>query len=170
MSRRQLGPRAKTIAVKRITREELRIGRLMYPPVDIERPQTREDCRPGGANEMRPCPWVACKHNLYLDINPKTGSIKFNRPDREPWEVTDSCSLDIAERGARTLEDVAATMNLTRERARQVEVHGLLKLKFGGHLEGDELGGFAKPEGDTHESMGDGPSWSTDEDSVGDVT
>ncbi|MEO8550028.1 MAG: hypothetical protein ABI678_08640, partial [Kofleriaceae bacterium] len=71
--RRRTRPRSKTIAMKRLTREELRQGALMYPPVDIPRPSTREECR----GEMRPCPWVACKHHLYLDINPETGSIKI---------------------------------------------------------------------------------------------
>src|SRR5262245_64087575 len=75
--RRRTRPRSKTIAMKRLTREELRIGALMYPPVDIPRPTTRSECR----EEARPCPWVACKHHLYLDINPETGSIKINFPD-----------------------------------------------------------------------------------------
>src|SRR5579862_5709934 len=61
--RRRTRPRSKTIAMKRLTREELRQGALMYPPVDIPRPTSREECR----GEMRPCPWVACKHHLYLD-------------------------------------------------------------------------------------------------------
>src|SRR5262245_29027826 len=83
--RRRTRPRSKTIAMKRLTREELRVGALMYPPVDIPRPTTRGECR----EEMRPCPWVACKHHLYLDINPETGSIKINFPDLEPWELQD---------------------------------------------------------------------------------
>src|SRR5438128_1430976 len=68
-------PRSKTIAMKRMTRAELQLGALMYPPVeDVERPRTRAECK----NEARPCPWVACKHHLYLDSNPETGSIKIN--------------------------------------------------------------------------------------------
>jgi hypothetical protein len=98
----------------------------MYPPVDIARPTTREQCR----DDMRPCPWVACKHHLYLDINPETGSIKINFPDLEPWEIKHTCALDVAERGGITLEEVGEIMNLTRERVRQVEVRGLLKLKM----------------------------------------
>src|SRR5438445_6816416 len=93
--RRRTRPRSKTIAMKRLTREELRVGALMYPPVDIPRPTSREECK----NEMRPCPWVACKHHLYLDINPETGSIKINFPDLEPWELKHTCALDVAERG-----------------------------------------------------------------------
>lgn len=118
--------RSRTIPLKRLTREDIRIGRLLYPPVDIERPTTRDECR----GEMRPCPWVACKHHLYLDINPETGSIKINFPDLEPWELQHTCSLDVAERGGMSLEEVGEIMNLTRERIRQVEVMGLLKLKI----------------------------------------
>src|SRR5262245_38830783 len=133
--RRRTRPRSKTIAMKRLTREGLRQGALMYPPVDIPRPTSREECR----GEMRPCPWVACKHHLYLDINPETGSIKINFPDLEPWELKHTCALDVAERGGITLEEVGEIMNLTRERIRQVEVRGLLKLKMGSPSP-DELG------------------------------
>ncbi len=133
--RRRTRPRSKTIAMRRLTREELRVGALMYPPVDIARPTSRAEC----AEEMRPCPWVACKHHLYLDINPETGSIKINFPDLEPWELKHTCALDVAERGGITLEEVGEIMNLTRERIRQVEVRGLLKLKMGSPSP-DELG------------------------------
>ncbi len=133
--RRRTRPRSKTIAMKRLTREELRIGAMMYPPVDIPRPTTRAECR----EEARPCPWVACKHHLYLDINPETGSIKINFPDLEPWDLKHTCALDVAERGGITLEEVGEIMNLTRERIRQVEVRGLLKLKMGSPS-ADELG------------------------------
>ncbi|HEY4175618.1 MAG TPA: sigma factor-like helix-turn-helix DNA-binding protein [Kofleriaceae bacterium] len=133
--RRRTRPRSKTIAMKRLTREELRVGALMYPPVDIPRPTSRAQCQ----EEMRPCPWVACKHHLYLDINPETGSIKINFPELEPWELSNTCALDVAERGGITLEEVGEIMNLTRERIRQVEVRGLLKLKMGSPSP-DELG------------------------------
>ncbi|ACY17404.1 sigma factor-like helix-turn-helix DNA-binding protein [Haliangium ochraceum] len=123
--RRRTRPRSKTIAMKRLTREELRVGALLYPPVDIPRPQSRVECK----SEIRPCPWVACKHHLYLDVNPETGSIKLNFPDLEPWELQDTCALDVAERGGITLEEVGEIMNLTRERIRQVEVRGLRKLR-----------------------------------------
>lgn len=123
---RRTRPRSKTIAMKRMTRAELHAGALMYPPVlDIDRPQTRAECK----NEARPCPWVACKHHLYLDINPETGSIKINFPELEPWELEHTCALDVAERGALTLEEIGLITNLTRERIRQVEVRGLLKLQ-----------------------------------------
>jgi hypothetical protein len=133
---RRTRPRSKTIAMKRLTREELRIGALLNPPVDLPRPVTRAECH----QDARPCPWVACKHHLYLDVNPDTGSIKINFPDLEPWELSETCALDIAERGGITLEEVGEIMNLTRERIRQVEVRGLVKLKMLSPSP-DELGG-----------------------------
>jgi hypothetical protein len=123
-SRRKREVRAKTISVKRMTKRELEIGRLLYPEDDYERPRNREECS-GGA---RPCPFVSCKHHLYLDVSARTGAIKLNFPDLEVWEMTETCALDIADRGGTTLEEVGAIMNLTRERIRQVEVKALAKL------------------------------------------
>lgn len=120
--------RAKTIAMKRLTKEELRIGALLYPERSYWRPSTRSEC----ANVARPCPYVSCKYHLYLDVNPRTGSIKVNFPDREVWELEHSCALDVAEQGGITLEEVGDILNLTRERIRQVEVRGLMKLKEAG--------------------------------------
>jgi len=120
-------PRSKTIALKRLTRVELERGAQLYPPVeDVERPRTRAECR----DAPRPCPWVACKHHLYLDINPRTGSIKINFPDLEPWELEHTCALDVADQGGLTLEEIGLITNLTRERVRQVEVRGLLSLRL----------------------------------------
>ena len=128
--------RSKTIAMKRLTKEELRLGALLYPPVEVDdRPHTRAEC----ADMPRPCPYVSCKHHLYLDVNPETGSIKLNFPDLEVWEMKETCSLDVADRNGITLEEVGEIMNLTRERIRQVEVRGLLKLKMGSPSP-DELG------------------------------
>ena len=117
--------RAKTIAMKRLTKEELRIGALLYPERTYWRPKARGEC----ANVSRPCPYVSCKYHLYIDVNPATGSIKINFPDLEVWELQHSCALDVAQTGGITLEEVGEILNLTRERIRQVEVRGLMKLK-----------------------------------------
>ncbi|RKH04084.1 MULTISPECIES: sigma factor-like helix-turn-helix DNA-binding protein [Corallococcus] len=93
--------------------------------VDEQRPRTRADC----INGPRPCLFVSCKHNLYLDVNPETGSIKLNFPDKEITELEHTCALDVAEKGGITLEEVGEIMNLTRERIRQVETRGLMKLR-----------------------------------------
>ena len=124
-SRRKRDVRARTISVKRMTKRELEIGRLMYPETEYWKPRTRAECIDG----PRPCPYVACKHHLYIDVSPRTGAIKLNFPDLEVWEMGESCALDVADRGGTTLEDVGAIMNLTRERIRQVEVKALAKLE-----------------------------------------
>ena len=124
-SRRKRDVRARTISVKRMTKRELEIGRLLYPEADYDKPRTRSDCAGG----PRPCPFISCKHHLYVDVSPRTGAIKLNFPDLEVWELSESCALDVADRGGTTLEDVGAIMNLTRERIRQVEVKALAKLE-----------------------------------------
>ena len=125
-SRRKRDVRARTISVKRMTKRELELGRMLYPDVeDVVRPKLREDC----AQAERPCPFVSCKHHLYLDVSARTGAIKLNFPDLEVWEMAETCALDVADRGGTTLEEVGAIMNLTRERIRQVEVKGLAKLE-----------------------------------------
>jgi len=125
-SRRKRDVRARTISVKRLSKAELERGRLLYPEDTASmRPRTRAECLDG----PRPCPFVSCAHHLYLDVSPRTGAIKLNFPDLEVWEMTETCALDVADRGGTTLEEVGAIMNLTRERIRQVEVKGLAKLQ-----------------------------------------
>jgi len=138
--------RSKTMSRKEMARD-LRRRRLLGE-IDPEeeqllgeigqlRPHTRAEC----VNGSRPCLFVSCKHHLYLDVNPETGSIKLNFPDKEIWELEETCALDVADKGGITLEEVGAIMNLTRERIRQVETRGLLKLREAaeGKLEGDEV-------------------------------
>ncbi len=124
-SRRKREVRARTISVKRMTKRELEIGRMLYPETDYEKPRMRAEC----LDAPRPCPYVSCQHHLFLDVSARTGAIKLNFPDLEVWEMNESCALDVADRGGTTLEDVGAIMNLTRERIRQVEVKALAKLQ-----------------------------------------
>ena len=116
--------RSKTLATRRLTRDELREASEILTAMAGERPQNRGECIEG----PRPCAWVSCKFHLYLDVNPETGSIKLNFPDLEVWEMAETCALDVADRGGITLEEVGEILNLTRERIRQVEVLGLSKL------------------------------------------
>ena len=92
---------------------------------DYIRPKIRNDC----SCRQRPCPFISCKHHLFLDINEETGTIKFNFPEKNVWEMKETCALDVADRGGITLEEVGEILNLTRERIRQVEVKGLCKLR-----------------------------------------
>lgn len=126
-------PRARTIAPKRLSKSEAaRVAGARSIVDEYDRPQTRADC----VVAERPCPFVSCKHHLYLDVNPDTGSIKLNFPDLEPWELAESCALDVADAGGETLERVGEILNLTRERVRQVEVRALLKGKLADAIDG----------------------------------
>jgi Sigma-70, region 4 len=126
--------RSKTMSRKEMARDLRRrrlLGQLdpdeaeLITEIEASRPKSRADC----VNGPRPCLFVSCKQNLYLDVNPETGSIKLNFPDKEIWELAETCALDVAERGGITLEEVGEIMNLTRERIRQVETRGLLRLR-----------------------------------------
>lgn len=121
---------------RKVMARDLRRRRLLWPEdvgADIEvlakfepdRPKERGDC----AGQTGPCIWAACPYNLYLDVNPETGSVKFNFPGKEIWEIEHICALDVADRGGSTLEDVGDIMNLTRERIRQVETRVLEKIR-----------------------------------------
>jgi hypothetical protein len=124
-SRRKRPVRARTICVKRVSRRELELGRELYPESAVQRPATRAEC----SAVPRPCPFVSCKHHLYLDVSQRTGSIKLNFPDLEVWEMTtSSCALDVADEGGSTLESVGSILNVTRERVRQLELAALARL------------------------------------------
>jgi hypothetical protein len=128
--RRRGVPPKKTIAVRRITQLELQAGRdelaELGAEADVphERPRTRGDC----SHVPRPCPYVGCSKNLYLDVS-ESGSIILNFPHLEPGQMAadQSCALDLTNRGGMTLEEIAIVMNLTRERVRQIEVRALLR-------------------------------------------
>ncbi len=123
-------PRRKTFAIRRFTRdmiaaEWVELGGRPESSDQPERPRTWGEC-----THARPCPWVACRHHLYLDVNPATGAITFNHPNLEPHELKHSCSLDVADLGGQTLEQVGDHLNVTRERVRQLELRAILgKLK-----------------------------------------
>ncbi len=123
--RRRSRSRARTISIRRLSKAELNRGRMLYPETDYWKPRTRAECK----DMDRPCPFVSCKYHLFVDVHPVRGSIKLNFPDVEVWEMTETCALDVADRGGITLEEVGEIMNLTRERVRQVETAGLSKLE-----------------------------------------
>mgnify|MGYP001199937795 CR=1 FL=1 len=124
--------RNRTESMRRFSRRELDAGRMAAPEAELApyyemRPKKRSDCL-NGENAARPCPWLSCRFNTYLDVNEETGSVKFNFPDLDIDEIPETCALDIADRGGITLEEVGEIMNLTRERIRQIETRGLNRL------------------------------------------
>jgi hypothetical protein len=123
--KRRSRARARTISIRRLSKAELNRGRELFPETDYWKPKSRSECK----DMDRPCPFVSCKYHLYIDVHPVRGSIKLNFPDIEIWEMTETCALDVADRGGITLEEVGEIMNLTRERVRQVETAGLARLQ-----------------------------------------
>jgi hypothetical protein len=91
---------------------------------EMPRPKSREECK----NVPRPCPYVTCRYNLYLDVR-GDGVLRINFPDREPEEMLASCALDLSEDGPRTLDAVAGLMGMSKERARQIEASAMQKLQ-----------------------------------------
>lgn len=129
------------IPLRTVPRRLLQKARLEEGPLDAEtarlmrrldeeRPRHRSECRA----QARPCPFVSCRHHLFLDVNPDNGSVRFNFPGLALHELPATCALDLAEQGGLTLEAIGGLLNLTRERVRQLERDGLTKLRRG--LEG----------------------------------
>ncbi len=83
---------------------------------DLRRPVTRGDCREGA----RPCLWISCSHHLRRDVSPAR---------RLPLaEMTETCALDVADKGGATLEEIGVMLSITRERVRQIERDALRTL------------------------------------------
>lgn len=116
--------RALNLPTERLTRQEQRD--LQPYPEWVTRPQVRGECE----HDERPCPFAGCRYHLYLDVL-SSGNLKLNHPDRDVVETSPSCVLDVVRDhvGGLTLEDVAAIMNLTRERVRQIELLAIRKIR-----------------------------------------
>jgi len=105
-----------------LTEKDLRTKRMLASYYQIQRPRTRRDC----SETSRPCPWVGCRYHLYLDEG-RHGSIKFNFPDIEPWEMDETCALDLA--CGMPLDEISARLNITGERVRQIIQVAMEKMK-----------------------------------------
>lgn len=57
------------------------------------RPTKRLDCEDG----FRPCPYVACRYHLYLEVD-EMCNIWLNFPDVDLTDMSETCALDIADR------------------------------------------------------------------------
>lgn len=111
--------------------DEQKILQLLQPT----RPPNRSVCEQG----VRPCPYVSCRYHLYLDVR-GDGVLRVNFPDREADELLASCALDMSEDGPRTLDQVAALMGMSKERARQLESSAMEKIRKAlGAAEFDDL-------------------------------
>ena len=96
------------------------------PSLDHPRPASRADCRRG----PRPCPFVGCRHHLYLEVKP-SGAITVAWPHLAPWEIPETCALEVAEGGEHTLDEIGELLNLSCERVRKIERQALARLREG---------------------------------------
>jgi len=132
-SRRRRPARGKAFQVKKMPRKFLALLDTLYPyPEWGKRPKTRAECE----KMPRPCPYVSCRYHRFVDVDSeKKGSqIKFNFPDIIDYEnmdeekFKDTCILDLAAEGPRTLDEIGELLNLTRERVRQIEARAIRRL------------------------------------------
>lgn len=105
-----------------VIEQEAEVGRLLYPEAArLSRPRTRSECVDG----PRPCPWVGCRHNLFLEVTVGEG-LAFREPGREPWDVdpASSCALDVvdAHPGGMTFAEIGEMFQVTAQRVRQIEI------------------------------------------------
>jgi len=114
----------KSLYNRRLNQKDIEALKDYDYPEGIRRPTSRNECR----DDPRPCPFVSCRYHLYLDVT-RTGSIQFNF-NEEPWEIQQSCSLDVADKGDHILEEIAGVLHVCRERIRQIERDALEKLKW----------------------------------------
>jgi len=135
--------RGHTESMRRYSKRESARRAAAYPEqpgVDYQRPVTRADCLPGGANAQRPCPFVSCGHHLAVDVNERNGNIKINFPgaDRDPDldAMPHTCALDVADAGGDaydsdgvTLDVLGDVLGITRQRCQQLEDAVFAKLR-----------------------------------------
>lgn len=122
-------------------------------PTPRHLPVLREACLTG----VRPCVYVSCPNNLYLDVNENNGSITYNFPGLEPGQMKVSCVLDVAREGGITLEETGSNLNLTRERIRQIESSAMKKLQAAakeGDIEAADFEALANVAGAGHHLSG----------------
>lgn len=93
----------------------------------VRRPKTRAECVAGGWNAKRPCPFATCRYHLAVEVTSR-GHLLVNFPNMDADELPETCALDVADRGEHTLATVGEMMNMTRERARQIEEEALARV------------------------------------------
>lgn len=108
-----------------VRRESEPLFERMLPVIRDERPKTRADCERG----PRPCPWVGCRHHLFLDVK-EGGYLRYNFPDKELDQLEETCALDVAEDGQRhTLDRVGDLVNMGRDHLARYEARALERVR-----------------------------------------
>ncbi len=68
-------------------------------------PYFRYECEGG----PRPCPLVSCRHHLWPTKNGEA-----------PWELEESCVLDLAKRGEMSYTEIGKVLGFTQQRVQQI--------------------------------------------------
>lgn len=79
---------------------------MAQPAEKMVRPRRRAECESG----PRPCPWSDCRHHL----------------DGRRGE---SCALDVASWGGASLKEIAELLGVSKQRAHQICVVALVRLR-----------------------------------------
>lgn len=118
----------KTLSLREMERQAKRAQAAKVTPMPTShwRPKTRLDC----FKVPRPCPYVTCRYNLFLEVC-QNGSLRLPHGEHEDAVLKQkrSCALDLAEDGPRTLDDVGRAQSLNRERVRQIEAIAVAKVR-----------------------------------------
>lgn len=93
--------------------------------VERVRPRTRADCE----GVPRPCPFVSCRWNLYLDVD-EGGRIVIPDAETPLEERRYSCALDVIEDNPDGVEltELAGITGFTREQLARIEEHGRVRI------------------------------------------
>ena len=73
---------------------------------------------------MRPCPRTECRYSLAGDGRES----RRGRPSGGERDTSETCALDLAERGPQSLVTIGRLFGLSRERIRQIEDTAIRKL------------------------------------------
>lgn len=120
--------------------DELR-GLVSVRPIflakELKRPCVRADC----ADVPRPCPFVSCFWNTYLDLQ-EDGALVVNWAQCEPEEMEPwgSCVLDIADDGGISDENLMIVLGLTAKEVSSIYEIAMRKLRH--YAVADRLGVF----------------------------
>lgn len=128
MTRRHTRTRPGQPPATRIRARDLVVDRLLYPERDFWRPRTRADC----ASVPRPCPYVGCRYNLFLEVaaHARRVGLRFNYHNRDVWELEhSSCALDFAERGGMTNKQVGEVLHCHTSVVSRVSTGAIRKVK-----------------------------------------
>lgn len=80
-------------------------------------PATRAECKDG----PRPCPSTGCVHHLWTETAHRGRPLENRLWPRVNPREGDTCELDVADRGERTLEETAAALGVSKQAASLAE-------------------------------------------------